>query len=131
MLPSDPAVDRVGIVTTRLPDGPWSATMTVTDEDLNRHGVGHGGVLFLLADAVFERVTNADLPPDRVAFAAGATIDYLRPAKPGDTVTAIGAVKDTWGRTTMVDVAITNQDDDVIAHFRGQTRTVDREREGR
>ena len=105
--------------------------MTVTDEDLNRHGVGHGGVLFLLADAVFERVTNADLPPDRVAFAAGATIDYLRPAKPGDTVTAIGAVKDTWGRTTMVDVAITNQDDDVIAHFRGQTRTVDREREGR
>ena len=126
MRQSDPAVDRVGITTTRLGDGSWSATMTVTEEDLNRHGVGHGGVLFLLADAVFERVTNADLPQERVAFAAGASIDYVRPAKPGDEVTATGAATDTWGRTTLVDITITNLRDEVVAHFRGQTRTVDR-----
>ena len=86
MLPNDPALERVGITTERLPDGQWSATMSVTEADLNRHGVGHGGVVFLLADAVFERVTNADLDADRVAFAASASIDFVRPALPGDTL---------------------------------------------
>jgi len=130
MLSNDPAVDRVGITTARLPDGTWSATMTVTDDDLNRHGVGHGGVVFLLADSVFERVTNADLDPERVAFAASASIDFVRPANPGDTITAIGSATDAWGRTTMVDITVANQRDEVVAHFRGQTRTVNRKPEG-
>ena len=103
--------------------------MTITDDDLNRHGIGHGGVVFLLADAVFERVTNADLPEDRVAFAAGASIDYLRPALPGDNVVATGSTTDTWGRTTLVDITVTNQNGEVLAYFRGQTRTVDRNRQ--
>ena len=100
--------------------------MVVTDDDLNRHGVGHGGVVFLLADAVFERVTNADLAPERVAFASSASIDFVRPAMPGDTITAVGSAADTWGRTTMVDITVTNQNDEPVAHFRGNTRTVNR-----
>ena len=126
MLPNDPAVDRVGITVSRLDDRRWSATMTITDDDLNRHGVGHGGVVFLLADAVFERVTNADLGADQVAFASGASIDFVRPAMPGDALTAIGAATDRWGRTTMVDITVTNQNDEVVAHFRGNTRTINR-----
>lgn len=100
--------------------------MVVTHDDLNRHGVGHGGVVFLLADAVFERVTNADLAPEQVAFASNASIDFVRPAMSGDMLTAVGSATDAWGRTTMVDIAVTNQNDEMVAHFRGNTRTVNR-----
>ena len=126
MLPNDPALDRVGITTAPLSDGQWSGTLQVTEADLNRHGVGHGGVVFLLADAVFERVTNADLDADRVAFAASASIDFVRPALLGDTLTAIGSATNAWGRTTLVDITVRNQSDEIVAHFRGQTRTVNK-----
>lgn len=127
MLPSDPALDRVGISTAPASGGGWSATMTVTNHDLNRHGVGHGGVVFLLADAVFERVTNSELAADQVAFAASASIDFVRPAHLGDTLTATGATTDTWGRTSLVDITVRNHDDEILAHFRGHTRTVTRQ----
>jgi len=97
--------------------------MVVTGEMLNSHGVCHGGIIFLLADAVFDRVTNGAVAEDETAFAANATIDFVRAGRVGDKLTATGAAKGRWGRTTLVDVTVRNETD-VVAHFRGQTRTV-------
>ena len=124
----DPAVDRLGISCERLADGSWVASMTVSPDDVNRHGVCHGGIVFLLADAVFDRVTNSDLGENRVAFAANASIEFLRPGAVGDTLTAVGSTADSWGRSTLVDIVVTNGSDEAVAHFRGKTRTVDTDR---
>ena len=128
MTDNDPAVDRVGIVCERQPDGAWSASMTITEHDVNAHGVCHGGVVFLLADAVFDRVTNSDLPDGQTAFAANANIEFVRAGAVGDTITAIGSARDRWGRSTLVDVVVTNGADETVAHFRGKTRTVNTDR---
>lgn len=125
---SDPAVDRLGIVCERRPDGAWSASMTVTENDVNSHGVCHGGIVFLLADAVFDRVTNSDLGDDRTAFAANATIEFVRAGAIGDQLTAVGSKADQWGRSTLVDIIVTNGADETVAHFRGKTRTVNTDR---
>lgn len=124
----DPAVDRLGIACERRSDGAWSASMTVSADDTNSHGICHGGLVFLLADAVFDRVTNSDLPEGQVAYAANANIEFVRAGGVGDTLTAVGSAQDRWGRSTLVDVVVTNGADETVAHFRGKTRTVNTDR---
>lgn len=120
----DPAVERLEISCERAGNGDWIATLTVDENDLNGHGVCHGGIIFLLADAVFDRVTNSDLPDGEVAYAANANIEFVRGGQVGDVLTAVGSARDRWGRSTLVDVVVTNQRDETVAHFRGKTRTV-------
>ncbi len=124
----DPAVDRLGISCERRPDGSWTASMTVSSDDVNSHGVCHGGIVFLLGDAVFDRVTNSELPEGQVAFAANASVDFVRPGIVGDTLTAVGKATDRWGRSTLVDVTVYNGAEEAVAHFRGKTRTVNVDR---
>lgn len=124
---SDPAVEHYGIDVSRRGHGDASfvtASMTVGPEMVNSHGVCHGGLLFLLADAVMDYTTNGPLPDDQVAFAAHAEIDYVRAAMVDDDLTATGERVGQWGRTGLVDVTITNQRNETVAHFRGRTRTV-------
>lgn len=128
MLGSDPAVDRLGITCALRDDGAWTASMTVGEDDVNSHGVCHGGVVFLLADAVFDRVTNSGLPDDRVAFASNAAIEFVRAGNIGDILTAVGSTTDQWGRSTMVDIVVSNQANETVAHVRGKTRTVNIDR---
>lgn len=122
---SDPAVDQYGIVITHTDDD-VTATMTVTETMVNSHGVCHGGLLFLLADAVMDYTTNGPLDDNSVAFAGHAEIDYAQAARVGDELTAIGDRIDGWGRTNLIDVTVVNQRDEPVAHFRGRTRTVRR-----
>ena len=123
----DPAIEQFGITITRDGDD-VTATMTVTDEMCNSHGVCHGGLLFLLADAVMDYATNGPLDDDSVAFAAHAEIDYVKAALMGDELTAISERVHGWGRTNLLDVMIINQRNEPIAHFRGRTRTVSKKR---
>ena len=120
----DPAVDGLGIEITHHDDGRVSARVGVTNEMLNSHGVCHGGIIFLLADTVMDYATNGPLEADITAFAAHAEVDYVRAGRSGDTLTAMGAIRDSWGRTNLVDITVTNQDDEAVAHFRGRTRAV-------
>lgn len=126
---TDPAVTQYGIEISRHGEGEDAAviaSMTVTPEMVNSHGVCHGGILFLLADAVMDYTTNGPLPDDQVAFAAHAEIDYVQAGMVDDRLTATGASVDGWGRTGLTDVTITNQRNEPVAHFRGRTRTVTR-----
>lgn len=124
---SDPAIEQFGITITRDGDD-VTATMTVTNEMTNSHGVCHGGLLFLLADAVMDYTTNGPLDDDAVAFAAHAEIDYAKAALSGDELTATSDRVDGWGRTNLLDVMISNQRNEPVAHFRGRTRTVSKKR---
>ena len=126
----DPAIESLGIEVNRDPSDPdsnevVSATLFVRPDMANRHGVCHGGVLFLLADTVMDYSTNASVGEGTTSFAAHAEIDFVRAGIVGDTLTATGSVTDTWGRTNLLDATITNQDGAIVAHFRGRTRTVE------
>lgn len=120
----DPAIDELGIELSNVSSGTATASVVVQPSMANSHGVCHGGILFQLADTVMDYATNAGLEDGTVAFASHAEIDFVRAAMVADTLTATGGVKQTWGRTSLVDVTITNQDGHIIAHFRGRTRRV-------
>ena len=102
--------------------GRATATMTVTADMVNRHGVCHGGIIFLLADAAMDYASNHE--PDGIAYASHAEVDYAGPARIGDRLSATATASDRWGRTQLIDAVVTTGDGGVIAHFRGRTRTV-------
>lgn len=120
----DPAIDLLGITVDVADDGSVTTMLTVTEAMTNSHGVCHGGITFLLADAVMDYATNNATADGTTAFAAHAEVDYVRAAHVGDTLTAKGGAVDTWGRTNLLDATITNQRGEVVTHFRGRTRTV-------
>lgn len=100
--------------------GIGSATMrmAVTDNKVNVYGSAHGGVIFALADAVFAYACNSQ---NVVTVASGCSIEYLAPAFPGDVLTAKATYQGGRGRQGIYDIMITNQDDKLIATFRGKS----------
>lgn len=127
----DPALELLGI-SIEVSGGVGTARMTVTDSMLNSHGICHGGVLFLLADAVMDYTTNDAFYRDEdvpASFAAHAEVDYLRAAKSGDVLLATGSITERWGRSNLLDARITAEgDEQPIALFRGRTRSPSRPR---
>ena len=94
------------------------ARMTVRDDMVNGFDVCHGGLIFSLADTAFAFACNGY---DAVTYASQADIEFVRPARLGDALVAV-AREDYRGRKTgFYTVEVTNQDDQLVAMFRGRS----------
>lgn len=120
MLDDDLASASLGI--TLVDAGPGHATvrMTITDTMVNGHALAHGGYVFLLADTAFACACNSHGP---VTVAAGADVTFVAAAHLGDELTARAEERVRYGRSGIYDVTVT-RGDDVIAEFRGRSRTL-------
>jgi acyl-CoA thioesterase len=98
--------------------GEAEARVEVTAEMINGFAVCHGGHIFTLADTAFAFACNAY---DRVTFAGGATIDFLRPAMLGDQLLAVAKERHRGGRSGVYDVSVTNQEGAEVAVFSGRS----------
>ena len=100
--------------------GPGTATlqMTVTDDMVNGHDLGHGGITFSLADSAFAFACNSH---NRVTVAAGAEIRFRRPTHLGDVMVARAVERDRDERGGYCDVTVT-VDGEVVAEFVGRSR---------
>lgn len=95
--------------------------MTVREPMLNGHQICHGGMIFTLADSTFAFACNSH---NRVTVAAGASIEFLRPARLGDVLTCVGVEQVLQGRHGIYDVQVTNQRGETVAMFRGKSAQV-------
>lgn len=118
MTAKDNAAKAMGIDIEIREPGSAIARMTVTEAMLNGFSVCHGGHVFMLADTAFAFACNAY---DRQTVAAGAHIDFLRSAHAGDTLVAVAVEHHRGGRMGIYDVRVTNQDDEEVAVFRGNS----------
>jgi acyl-CoA thioesterase len=91
---------------------------------VNGHGIAHGGFVFMLADTAFACACNSHGP---MTVAAGAEIDFVAPAREGDELVAVAVERTRFGRSGIYDVSV-RRGDEVIAEFRGRSRTVRGER---
>jgi acyl-CoA thioesterase len=94
------------------------ATMRVREDMLNGFGICHGGLVFTLADTAFAFACNAY---DDLTVAASANIDFLRPSKLGDMLRAVAREDRRGRRNSFYTVEIHNQDDELVAIFRGRS----------
>ena len=101
--------------------GRASMRMTVRDEMLNGHLICHGGFIFTLADSTFAFACNSH---NKVAVAAGCSIEFLKPGQLGDVLTCEGVERVLQGRHGIYDMKVTNQRGEVVAMFRGKSAQI-------
>jgi acyl-CoA thioesterase len=102
--------------------GPGTATlrMTVRDDMVNGHAIGHGGLTFALADSAFAFACNSY---NRRTVAAGAEIRFRAPTHAGDVLVATAVERDRDGRDGTYDVTVTSGQA-VVATFVGRCREI-------
>lgn len=96
-------------------------TMQVTLAHLNGHQICHGGFIFTLADSTFAFACNSH---NKVALAASASIEFLKPAQLHDVLTCDGQEIALIGRHGVYDMTVINQHNEVIALFRGKSAQI-------
>ena len=121
MYSNDRASQELGMVIESCGPGTASMSMRVREDMLNGHEVCHGGFIFTLADSCFAFACNSH---NYNTLAAGARIEFLAPARAGDTLEAVAAEVALGGRTGVYDVVVNNQHGQNIALFRGNSHRI-------
>lgn len=96
--------------------------MVVTAPMVNGHGLCHGGYIFSLADSAFAFACNTY---GATVVAASAGIDFLSPARVGDTLVASAGERYRHGRSGLYYVTVRRAaDHSIVAEFRGRSRVI-------
>jgi acyl-CoA thioesterase len=93
----------------------------VRDDMLNGHRIGHGGMIFALADTAFAYACNSR---NENTVAQNASISFLAPAQPGDVLIAEAREVSRSGRSGVYQVSVKTAAGAVIAEFTGLSRTI-------
>ena len=95
--------------------------MAIDERHLNGHAICHGGFIFTLADSTFAFACNSH---NKVAVAAGCSIEFLKPGRLGDVLTCEGVEQVLQGRHGIYDMKVSNQRGEVVAMFRGKSAQI-------
>jgi len=118
---TDTTSQSLGMQLQKVAPGECTMTMSVTEKMCNGHGTCHGGYLFTLADSSFAFACNSY---NQRAVAQHCSVTFVNPASIDDVLTACAHEISRVGRSGIYDIAITNQNNIVIAQFRGHSRTI-------
>lgn len=113
--------DTMGMQLELCEPGRARMRMVVTDAHLNGHLICHGGFIFTLADSTFAFACNSR---NHVTVAAGCSIEFLRPAHPGDVLTCEGLEQTLAKRHGIFDMRVCNQRGEVVALMRGKSTQI-------
>jgi acyl-CoA thioesterase len=95
--------------------------MVLRDDMLNGHRIGHGGMIFALADTAFAYACNSR---NENTVAQSATISFLAAARSGDVLVAEARELSRSGRSGVYQVSVKSGDGRAIAEFSGLSRTI-------
>jgi len=121
MWAEDHASRGLGMSLDHVDQGRAVLSMRVTEAMVNGHGICHGGFIFALADSAFAFACNWT---DERTVAAHCAITYLRPARLGMRLVAEAVEQTRFGRSGVTDVTVRDQNGELIALFRGHSRTI-------
>jgi acyl-CoA thioesterase len=110
-----------GIEIEEAREGYARIRMTVRPDMLNGHGIGHGGMIFALADTAFAYACNSR---NLRSVAAQASIVFLDAAREGELLIAEAMEQALVGRSGVTHVAVRTQDGRAIAQFTGFSRSI-------
>ncbi len=124
MFSRDRAAQALGIKIVRVQPGASLLTMTVRSDMVNGHHICHGGMIFSLADTAFAYACNSY---NKNTVASACHIDFLAPAKEGETLEAEAVEQSASGRTGVYDITVRNNHGKTIALFRGKSYRINGE----
>ena len=120
MWAADRASQGLGMEVVEVGPGRATLRMTVRDDMVNGHAIGHGGFTFTLADSAFAFACNSY---NRSTVAAGAQIRFLAPTRLGDVLEATAVERSREGRDGEYDVTV-RCGSTVVAEFTGRSREI-------
>jgi acyl-CoA thioesterase len=120
MWAGDRASRGLGMTLDAVGAGAATISMTVGEDMVNGHAIGHGGYTFTLADSAFAFACNSY---NRATVAAAAEIRFRRPTHLGDVLVATATEREREGRDGVYDVLVT-VGDEVVAVFVGRSKEV-------
>jgi acyl-CoA thioesterase len=126
MWAADAASRSLGMELVDVGPGRARVSMVVRPDMVNGHDLCHGGVIASLADSAFALACNSHGP---VTVAAGFSVDFTAPGRLGQTLYAEAREVSRRGRSGIYDVTVRAEDPDageVVAEFRGRSRTIER-----
>lgn len=113
--------ETMGMALVFCKPGQARMQMRVTPMHLNGHQICHGGFIFTLADSTFAFACNSH---NKVAVAAAASIEFLKPAHLDDLLVCDGIEQVLSGRHGVYDMVVRNQKEEVVALFRGKSAQI-------
>lgn len=120
MWAGDAASQAMGMRIVEVGPGTATLEMTVREDMVNGHGIGHGGFTFTLADSAFAFACNSY---NRRTVAHTCEITYLAPTRLGDVLTATAVERHREGRDGTYDVTV-RAAAGVVAEFVGKSKEI-------
>ena len=121
MWAADRASRGLGMRLDEVASGRARLSMIVTEAMANGHGICHGGFIFSLADSAMAFAASQH---GGTVVAQHAAISFIRPGQVGEVLVAEAVERMRAGRSAMYDVRISTAGGDLVAEFRGHTRTI-------
>jgi acyl-CoA thioesterase len=120
MWAGDAASQGLGMRLAEVRPGAARLEMTVREDMVNGHGIGHGGFTFSLADSAFAFACNTY---NRRTVAHTCQITYTAPTRLGDVLVAEAEERSREGRDGIYDVVVSNAEG-VVARFVGNSKEI-------
>jgi acyl-CoA thioesterase len=121
MWAADNATQALGMELLSVSPGHAAVAMTVRPDMANGHGTCHGGFIFALADSAFAFACNSH---GQRAVAQHCSVSYIAPGRPGMRLVADARERQRGERSGITDVTVRDEAGNIIAEFRGHSRTV-------
>jgi len=116
MMENDFFSQWLGIAVLEINEGHSKIRMTVRKEMVNGFGIVHGGIPFSLADSAFAFACNNR---NNLSVALDTSINFIKAVHVGDTLTAEAKEIHNGKSTGLYHISITNQNNHIVAHFKG------------
>jgi acyl-coenzyme A thioesterase 13 len=84
------------------------------DRHANHRGTVQGGLLATFVDFALGRAIEADADDDKPRATVSLTVDYLKPAKPGDWIESRARVDRVGGTLAFADCSLTVDDREIV-----------------
>jgi acyl-CoA thioesterase len=121
MFDRDQASQMMGMRIEEIRPGYARLSMVIRSDMLNGLGICHGGFMFTLADSAFAFSCNSR---NEATVAAGCSIEFLRPVKEGEVLTAVARERVSSGRSGIYDVDVLDEAGQPVAIFRGKSARI-------
>ena len=121
MWAEDRASQALGMKVEKIAPGEALLSMPVRADMTNGHGICHGGFIFTLADSTFAFACNTY---NQRTVAQQCAVTFISPVRQGETLTAHAVERNRAGRGGIYDVTVRDNRNNVVAEFRGHSRTI-------
>lgn len=116
MMGNDSFSQWLGIERLEESEGYCKIKMVLRKEMTNGFDVAHGGITFSFADSAFAFASNSH---GKKAVSVETSISHTRPVLVGDVLIGEASLKNISKNLAIYDVRVTNQNDKVVALFKG------------